>query len=134
MPVVNRGVATLDGIGIQRMKLGMNSRLTTTQGTLAKEIMSIPLKDERVMHVNVVVTAINRDTGEGAVYQEIVGVKKDGEITSLLGSLPVAEFEEGAMTACDMNFVAGGPNLVVLVTGIDGERVDWSCNAMAVGL
>lgn len=71
------------------------------------------------------IEAYNTTSISGACYGFQIGIRTDGATGTIIGVTFDDDFEEAAMSAADFNATASGNNLLVTVTGIVGQNIDW---------
>ena len=72
------------------------------------------------------VSAYNTTSLLGAGYSVFGTARFDGVNSNLCGVPDTIDNEEGAMTACDINMVVSGANIIIRGTGYAAQTINWN--------
>lgn len=103
---------------------------TTTVGAVTGDITTFTPTIVGTYAFEVRVAAYNTTSSLGAGYSIFCAARFDGVNSNLCGSADVIDNEEGAMSACDIDMVVSGANIIIRSTGYAAQTINWN----AVGL
>ena len=71
------------------------------------------------------ISGLNNTVTSGAGYFFSASARTDGATATAIGVEFTSEFEEAGMAASDVDVTVSGNNLIVQVTGIAANAIDW---------
>lgn len=120
---------TVDPNGSQNHYVELTNRISgfiSTLGAVTTTISTFPLgATPGVYRFEGGIEAFNTTAIAGAIYGWQAGVRTTGAAGTLIGVTFDDDFEEAAMATADFTVTVVGNNLVVQVTGVAANGIDW---------
>lgn len=123
------GIQTDGSSGSNTLTVQLTNRATGAIGTnddSTVTIITFPLGATPATYTfDGFISGLNTTTPSGGSYFFVAGARTDGATATSIGVEFTSEFEEAAFAAADVDVTVSGNNLIVQVTGIAANNIDW---------
>lgn len=129
----NDGIRTDGSSGSNTLTVQLTNRVQgtgQTMGAVTSDIITFTPATIGTYDFHIRTAAYNITSILGAGYSIFGAVRFDGVNSNLCGSADTIDNEEGAMSACDIDIVVSGADIILRVTGYAAQTINWN----AVGL
>lgn len=126
----NNGIqTTVDPNGSDNFYIELTNRLfgaVSTNDSTPTTIITFGLgATDAVFTLDGFISGLNTTASAGGGYFFSASVRTDGVTATAIGVEFTSEFEEAGMAAADVNVGVTGNNLIITVTGIPANTIDW---------
>ncbi len=106
-----------------------------TIGAVTADLITIPLGAVPTSYIfESKIAGFESTTPAASGYNLICAARTTGAAATIVGIQDQMVFEDVALNASDVSFIASGNNIIVRATGVAGLTINWKASTIQVGV